>query len=29
MGDYAYIARSTVLAELEEMADYAQQRAPG
>jgi biotin carboxylase len=29
MGNYAYIARSTVLAELEEMADYAQQRAPG
>ena len=29
MGDYAYIARSPVLAELEEMAEYAQQRAHG
>jgi hypothetical protein len=28
MGDYAYIARSRTLADLEEMAKYAQQRAP-
>jgi biotin carboxylase len=29
MGDYAYIARSGALGDLEGMAEYAQQRAPG
>jgi biotin carboxylase len=29
MGDYAYIARSPVLAELKEMAEYVQKRAAG